>query len=174
MSSKKARLVLGSGIVAAALMGPSSGAQEVRSVAVVTAAGQVTADPNPARSHSSPQIARDPRTGTLAIVESDPRSATRSCIVHISTTGGATWVPGGNLMLKPYTDCAFYGEYGPMASVAFGRDGTLYVAFIASEMLNRARDETPRPYFLARSTDGGRTFSTAKVTTPPTATPTSA
>ena len=49
-----------------------------------------------------------------------------------------------------------------MASVAFGRAGTLYVTFIASEVLNRARDLTPRHFFLVRSSDGGRSFATAK------------
>jgi len=115
----------------------------------VTAAVQVTANPAPARAHSSPQIARDPRTGTLAVVESDPRGDSRACKVHISTNGGANWAPGGELMTKPFIDCAFYGEYGPMASVAVGRDGTLYAAFIASEILDRQRDLTPRHFWLS-------------------------
>lgn len=150
------------GLLALAFAGTGAGAQETKAVPLVTAAVQVTANPAPARAHSSPQIARDPRSGTLAVVESDPRGDSRACKVHISTNGGANWAPGGELMTKPFTDCAFYGEYGPMASVAFGRDGTLYVAFIASEILNRERDLTPRHFFLARSGDGGRTFSTAK------------
>ena len=145
-----------------AFVGTGAGAQETKAVPVVTAAVQVTTNPAPARAHSSPQIARDPRTGTLAVVESDPRGDSRACKVHISTNGGANWAPGGELMTKPFTDCAFYGEYGPMASVGFGRDGTLYVAFIASEILNRERDLTPRHFFLARSSDSGRTFTTAK------------
>ncbi|MGH9223530.1 MAG: hypothetical protein ACRD2W_07025 [Acidimicrobiales bacterium] len=128
----------------------------------MTAAVQVTGDAAPARAHSSPQIARDARTGTLAVVESDPRGDSRACKVHLSVNGGATWAPGGDVMQKPFVDCAFYGEYGPMASVAFGRDGTMYVAFIASEVLNRARDLTPRHFFVAKSSDGGRTFTTAK------------
>jgi len=162
MVDRLRQMLLASGLVAVVSVGPAVGAQETGPSAVVTAAAQVTADPAPARAHSSPQIARDPRTGTLAIVESDPRGESRACKLHLSTTGGATWAPGGELMMKPWTDCAFYGEYGPMASVAFGRDGTLYVAFIASEVLNRARDLTPRHFFLARSSDGGRSFATAK------------
>ena len=125
---------------------------------VVTAATQVTADLNPVRAHSTPQIARNPRTGELVMVESDPRSATRACVIHISTDRGRTWFAGGDPMEKPFTDCSFYAEYGPYATLAFGRDGTLYVAFVASEPLNRIRNETPRHVFLARSADSGRTF----------------
>lgn len=154
--------ILPSGLIAVVLLGTAASAQDTKAVPGVTGAVQVTGNPLPVRSHSSPQLARDPRTGTLAIVESDPRGESRACKLHLSTNGGARWVPGGELMMEPWTDCAFYGEYGPMASVAFGRDGTLFVAFIASEILNRARDLTPRHFFLARSNDGGRTFSTAK------------
>ena len=130
---------------------------------VVTAATQVTADPNPVRAHSTPQIARNPRTGELVLVESDPRSATRSCVVHVSIDRGRSWFPGGDPMVKPYTDCSFYAEYGPYATLAFGRDGALYVAFVANEPLNRVRNETPRHVFLARSEDSGRTFQTTTV-----------
>lgn len=156
------RTIMASVLVGVTLTGPAVSAQDTERVPAVTGAVQVTANPAPARAHSSPQIATDQRTGTLAVVESDPRGESRACKLHLSTNGGANWTPGGELMMKPWIDCAFYGEYGPMASVAFGRDGTLFVAFIASEILNRERDLTPRHFFLARSDDGGRTFSTAK------------
>jgi hypothetical protein len=66
-------------------------------------------------------------------------------------------------MTKPFTDCGFYAEYGPLASMAFAKDGTLYMAFVASDFLNRVRNATPRHVYLARSTDSGRTFTTARV-----------
>jgi hypothetical protein len=130
---------------------------------VVTAAVQVTANPNPVRNHSTPQVARNPRTGELVVVESDPRSAERKCVIHISSDGGRSWSLGGDPMLKPMTDCPIYAEYGPYASLAFGNDGMLYVAFVASEQLNRIRNSTPRSVFLARSEDSGRTFATTTV-----------
>jgi hypothetical protein len=126
------------------------------------AAVQVTNNPAPLRAHSSPQIAVNPKNGELALVESDVRGD-RSCRVHISTNGGRSWFPGGDLMQEPYIDCSFYAEYGAYATAAYARDGTLYVAFVASEMLNRVRDDTPRHVFLARSGDGGRRFSTTRV-----------
>jgi hypothetical protein len=130
---------------------------------VVTAAAQVTSDPNPVRAHSTPQIAYNPKTGELVLVESDPRSATRACTVHLSTDRGRSWAPGGDPMVRPFTDCSFYAEYGPYATLAFASDGRLYMAFVASEPLNRIRNETPRHVFLARSEDSGRTFQTTTV-----------
>ncbi|MDP8930923.1 MAG: glycoside hydrolase [Actinomycetota bacterium] len=127
---------------------------------VVTSAVQVTANPSPVRAHSSPQLASNPRSGELVLVEADVRGSER-CDVHISTDDGRSWFGGGDLMVEPYTDCTLLAEYGPYASMAFGRDGVLYVAFFASEQLNRARDDTPRHVFVARSTDGGRSFTTA-------------
>jgi hypothetical protein len=127
-----------------------------------TGAVQVTNDPAPLRSHSSPHIAVNPKTGDLAVVESDVRG-NRACAVHLSTDGGRSWFPGGDPMTKPFNDCGFYAEYGPLATMAFAPDGTLYVAFVASDFLNRVRNATPRHVFLARSTDSGRTFTTSRV-----------
>jgi len=127
-----------------------------------TGAVQVTNDPAPLRSHSSPQIAVNPKTGDLVTVESDVRG-NRACAVHLSTDGGRSWFAGGDPMVKPFNDCGFYAEYGPLATEAFAPDGTLYVAFVASDFLNRVRNDTPRHVFLARSTDSGRTFTTTRV-----------
>ena len=138
-----------------AVAGPASGVS-------ATGAVQVTNDPAPLRSHSSPQIAVNPKTGDLVTVESDVRG-NRACAVHLSTDGGRSWFPGGDPMTKPFHDCGFYAEYGPLAHLAFASDGTLYVTFVASDFLNRIRNATPRHVFLARSTDSGRTFTTSRV-----------
>ncbi|HEX2028707.1 MAG TPA: sialidase family protein [Nitriliruptorales bacterium] len=151
-------LIAGSAPISA---GSSAVAQNAASPSV-TAAVQVTNNPDAVRAHSSPQIARNPTNGELVVVESDVRGS-RSCDVHISADQGRSWFPGGGMMKDPYLDCSFYAEYGPYATTAFGVDGTLYVAFVASEFLNRARDDTPRHVFLARSNDGARTFQTSMV-----------
>jgi len=145
----------------ALLATPATG-QEAAPKAALTGAVQVTANPTPVRAHSSPQIARNPTNGELVLVESDVRGA-RTCAIHISTDEGRSWSPGGDPMIKPFNDCGFYGEYGAYATLAFSKNGDLYVAFVASEFLGRARNETPRPVFLARSGDGGRSFATTKV-----------
>ncbi len=152
------------GVAAAvAALAPSAPLAVAEEDPVVTAATQVTANPAPVRGHSTPQIAVNPTNGELVIVESDPRGASRACDIHISTDDGRSWSAGGDPMKKPFTDCSFYAEYGAYATLEFARDGTLYVAFVASEPLGRRRDETPRNVFLARSDDGGRTFSTVTV-----------
>ncbi len=142
-------------------LAPAS-ALSAASAPVATQAVQVTPNPDPSRAHSSPQISVNPRNGELVIVESDVRGD-RQCKVRISIDDGRSWFPGGEIMRKPFVDCSFYAEYGPYATMAFGRDGVLYIAFVASEVLNRARDATPRHLFLARSGDGGRTFVTTTV-----------
>ncbi len=147
--------VLGIVALGVALAGPAWGLS-------ATGAVQVTNDPAPLRSHSSPQIAVNPKTGDLVAVESDVRGS-RACAVHLSTDGGRSWFAGGDPMTKPFNDCGFYAEYGPLATMAFGGDGTLYMAFVASDFLNRVRNDTPRHVFLARSADSGRTFTTTRV-----------
>lgn len=152
------RRLFAAGLVAAALI---SGAGSAAGISA-TGAVQVTNDPAPLRSHSSPQIAVNPKTGELVVVESDVRG-NRACTVHISTDRGRSWFAGGDPMTKPFNDCGFYAEYGPLAHMAFANDGTLYMTFVASDFLNRVRNSTPRHIFLARSSDSGRTFTTARV-----------
>lgn len=129
---------------------------------VVTAAVQVTANPDPVRGHSAPQIVRNPKNGELVVVQADVRGD-QACTVHISSDDGRSWAQGGELMVKPFLDCTIGAEYGGYAAPAFARDGTLYVAFIGSEFLGRLRDDTPRHLFLARSTDSGRNFERTRV-----------
>jgi len=144
----------------AALAGPASG--QVGAARIATAAVQVTNDPAPLRSHSSPNLAINPKTGELVTVESDVRGS-RDCAVHLSSDGGRSWFAGGDPMTKPFTDCGFYAEYGPLVDVVFASDGTLYMTFVASDFLSRIRNATPRHVFLARSSDSGRTFTTTRV-----------
>ncbi|MGH9277981.1 MAG: exo-alpha-sialidase, partial [Acidimicrobiales bacterium] len=135
---------------------------------VVLDAVQVTADPSPIRAHTSPQIARNPKTGELVIVEGDVRGS-RECKVHISTDDGRSWRPGGKPLDPPVDDCAFKADWGPYATMAFDNKGVLYMAVEASDrsafVLNRP--DVPRNIFLARSTDSGRTFESFKVFTAP-------
>jgi hypothetical protein len=128
---------------------------------VVTAAVQVTTNPNPTRAHSSPQIARNPDNGELVIVETDVYGGF-GINVHISADEGRSWAPGGDPMMKPYTWNSDYAINGPYVTAAFDKNAVLYLAFTAADpakaALNRA--ERPRPLFVARSEDGGRSFST--------------
>lgn len=143
--------------VALAPLGPPAGAQDRQGKAVVTAAVQVTTNPAPTRAHSSPRVARNPENGELVLVEADVRGDLK-CNIHISADEGRSWFRGGDLMTKPDPVCAPGAEYGPLASLAFGTDGVLYVAYTAGPDLGLGRDNTPRSLYLARSTDSGRSF----------------
>ena len=132
--------------------------------ATVTAAVQVTSNPDPTRGHSSPQIAVSPTTGTLAIVSSDVRTK-RTCDIHLSEDDGRSWFEGASPMLEPFTDCSGYAINGPYATITYDRDGTLLVALVANdpERSDLARPDRPRSVFLARSSDDGRSFDTTIV-----------
>lgn len=150
-------------VVALAVVATPAGAQNTDPAAkpVVNAAVQVTTNPNPTRAHSSPQIARNPKTGELVIVETDVYGGF-GVNVHISADGGRTWAPGGDPMMKPYTWNSDYAINGPYITAAFDKNAVLYLAFTAADpakaSLNRA--DRPRPLFVARSVDGGRGFTT--------------
>lgn len=149
-------------IIAFVAVGVPASAQDRAEKVVVTSAVQVTDNPAPIRAHSSPRLARNPNNGELVIVEADVRGDLK-CNVHISVDDGRSWFQGGDVMTKPDPVCAPGAEYGPLASVAFGSDGVLYVSYTAGPNLGQGRDNTPRSLYLARSTDSGRTFTKAVV-----------
>lgn len=153
----------------ALMLASAAGGQE-NGDAVVTAAVQVTANPNPVRAHATPLLARNPKNGELVIAEVDVRGS-RECAVHISTNDGRSWFRGGDVHVKPFTDCSIGSEYGPHVLPFFDRDGVLYVVTTANdpkELFDQSRAPTPefprtrsfvpRNVYLSRSTDGGRTF----------------
>lgn len=141
-------VVLAGGAVVASMAVAGSSPAAGDGPPVVTAAVQVTDNPVPVRAHSSPQVMRSPVSGDLVVVESDPRGTERTCNVHISSDEGRTWQPGGALMAEPFTDCSIHAEYGPYATGGFADDGTLYIAYVASDprfadpLADRAADTT--------------------------------
>lgn len=131
---------------------------------VVTDAVQVTSDPNLVRAHTVPQMARNPKTGELVIVEGDIRGS-RACTIHVSADDGRSWTTGGSPLLPPDTDCSYHADYGPYATMAFDKNGVLLMAIEASDpaLFNAPRSDNPRSIFLARSTNSGRTWTTTTV-----------
>lgn len=155
--------------VAVLLLAAGAPAQESGQPSV-TAAVQVTGNPNPVRAHATPLLARNPKNGELVVAEVDVRGS-RECAVHISTDDGRSWARGGDIHVKPFTDCSVGAEYGPHVMPFFDRNGVLYVVTTANDpndLAGQARQSTPefprtrsfipRNVYLARSTDGGRTF----------------
>jgi hypothetical protein len=116
------------------------------------------------RAHTSPQLARNPKTGELVIVEGDIRGS-RKCTAHLSADDGRTWAPGGDPLKEPFTDCSFHADWGPYATMAFDNEGVLYMAIEASDptFFNLSRNDAPRHIFLSRSEDSGRTWQTSQV-----------
>jgi hypothetical protein len=157
------RLVAAGIVLAGAGFGaarPAVGAQPLAEP-VVTDAVQVTPDPSVVRAHTSPQLARNPKTGELVVVEGDIRGS-RKCTVHVSVDDGRSWAEGGNPLVDPYTDCSFHADWGPYATLAFDNRGDLYMAIEASDpkFFDASRNDAPRHIFLARSSDSGRTWDT--------------
>jgi hypothetical protein len=158
-------------LLLAVLLAPACAGSGTRTP-VATGAVQVTDNPVPVRAHNSPQLARNPKTGELVVAEVDSFGS-RECTVHISVDDGRSWFRGGNPMVKPFTDCSIGAEWGTYFNVFFDRNGVLYVPFAANDPQALAeprpvttedtRDYVPRHVFLARSTDGGRSFSTTMV-----------
>ena len=149
----------------ASALAPVKGADATNSSAFVsTAAVQVTQNPDPVRAHAAPMIAVNPTNGELVITETEYRT-TMACSVHLSTNDGRSWGKAGNPMLEPYTNCGGDPIWSQNMWPTFDSKGTLLVSFTAQDPAynNLARISRPRPVFLARSTDGGRSFDTYKV-----------
>jgi hypothetical protein len=150
--------------VLAGLVPAAAGAQDGELDPRVLAAVQVTTNPDPSRAHSSPQIAVNPLTRELVIVEADVRNDKR-CNVHISVDDGRSWARGGDPMLAPFTDCTLQATNGHYMSLQFDPRGVLFAAFLGSDpALSRTlnRSEVPRHVYLARSEDSGRTWQTTR------------
>src|SRR5215210_7341288 len=153
-------------LVLVALGGPAQGQDSGTGDPVVTAAVQVTTNPDPARAHATPQLARNPKTGELVIAETEYRT-TLACNVHISTDDGRSWAPGGAFMLEPYTNCG--GD--PLSTInltmAFDPNGVLYIAYASSDpkwdTMGIPRSDRPRQVLLARSEDSGRSWTNTVV-----------
>ena len=70
------------------------------------------------------------------------------CALHVSPDGGASWTRTPVALPRGETEC-----YAPDA--AFDADGTLYLSFVTL----RGSGHVPNAAWIARSADGGRTFS---------------
>ena len=100
-----------------------------------------------------PVVAVDPRNSrTVVVAEGETRSS--RCTLHLSTDRGASWVERQSPQPPEAPRCVRNTE-GPIADVAFGRDGTLYYAFPGWTL-----DDWHSQIYLARSGDLGRTWQT--------------
>jgi len=144
---------------------PAPAAEKDRPITpAVTAAVQVSVNPDPARGHSTPLITRSPKTGVLVIADCEARSK-RTVDVYRSFDDGRSWAPGGSPMTSPWTDACGNPDSNIAFSLAYDKDGVLYVAFHASDPRFATIDRPNRPVhiWLAKSNDDGATFETVRV-----------
>ncbi|MDQ3897784.1 MAG: glycoside hydrolase [Actinomycetota bacterium] len=160
----RSRAALAAAVVLVAVAGAPATWAKDKIDPVVTAAVQVSTNPDPTRAHSTPQIARNPKTGVLVIADSEARTK-KTVDVYRSTDDGRSWAPGGDPMLKPWTDASGNADSNIDHSMTFDRNGVLYLAFQANDprFSSLPRMDRPVHLFLAKSTDDGATFTTVRV-----------
>jgi hypothetical protein len=161
--------LLGAGLVAMASIPPgvaTAANTESSGIKRLTAAVQMTKDdPLPTRSFTGPtDMLVDPGNPRV-IVAATADLRTRVCYLERSSDAGVTWhivgpaVPG----LKSYPYCTTADNAGAtQASIAFGRNGTLYYALGGYGPGEGAADGHSS-VLLARSNDLGNTWSTIVV-----------
>ena len=130
---------------------------------VVTAAVQVSTNPDPARGHATPLIARNPKTGVLVIADCEARTK-KTVDVYRSFDDGRSWSPGGSPMTKPWTDACGNPDSNIDHSIVYDKNGVLYLSFQASDPKFAPIADPDRPVhlWLAKSTDDGATFETVR------------
>ena len=143
---------------------PSMATEAKKLTPVVTAAVQVDSDTNPTRGHSTPLITRNAKTGTLIVADCDARNK-KTVDVYRSVDDGRSWAPGGDPMTKPWTDACGNPDSNVDHTMAYDRNGVLYIAYQANDpkFSNLPKPDRPMHIFLARSADDALTFSTVKV-----------
>lgn len=104
------------------------------------------------RSINSPALAVNPNDPANVVVASRIDSPQFGCVLHASLDGGANWT---ELPPPPVPDVTV-PCFSP--DVGFGPDGVLYLAFTTFATI-AGHGTDPNAVWVARSTDGGQTFS---------------
>jgi LysM repeat protein len=102
-----------------------------------------------------PQIRAD-LAGRLHVVYAVPINQTRGIYYTRSDDGGLTWSPALPAFDAAAEGWAMVGE----PTLAVGQNGVLYVAWLRMSLVGTAR---PQALYLARSIDGGATWSAPKL-----------
>lgn len=127
----------------------------------VTANVRVTPDPNPVRADELPSVLVDPHDPRRVYV-SEVDVLARRCLLHASVDGGATFATApGDPLPQGFQFCTPPSS-ARGAPLAWAPDGSLLMALNG---LNPGADvfSGPTSPILARSRDGGRTWSAAVV-----------
>ena len=136
---------LGAVILSTAFDTPATARTVGRNAPINAGASQAT----DIRSNNSPTLVRNPTSVRNLVVTNRVDTPRFGCAQHASFDGGATWTEARIPLPKGEEPKCF----GPDA--AFAPDGTLYVSFVTL----KGRGNVPNAGWIARSADGGRTFS---------------
>jgi hypothetical protein len=121
----------------------------VRAAAPKTLAGRgrevlVNRQPEKVRQHYDQTLAVNPKNPNNYVVTSS-QTVDSTCFIHSSFNGGKSWKTNQIELLEGAKTCG-------ITSTAFAKDGTLYVAYNATEA------DDVRRLVIARSSNGGRSF----------------
>ena len=170
-------VLLPASVVSGATVSRAAAAASTAPAGWVTTNTRVGADnKNPVRLTDIPGVAADP-ADPRHLVLVDENFGTGQCEFHVSFDGGASWT-GGNLTVPagfnnpPCQGLDASGYPHMNESVAFGSNGQVYTVFDASngprEVFTNATNGHGQAdsTLVAKSSDGGRTFTTAVVVIP--------
>ncbi|HUP70115.1 MAG TPA: sialidase family protein [Acidimicrobiales bacterium] len=112
----------------------------------------ITRDPNALdiRARNSPSVVADPKNPEHLAIAARVDSPRFSCVLHLSTDGGARWVEAATPSETEGVAC-----FAPDAS--FGGDGRLYFTYTSFGMVEGG-GRVPNAVWVVTSSDGGRTF----------------
>jgi photosystem II stability/assembly factor-like uncharacterized protein len=147
-------------MLAAGLMILAQGAAGAASTPRLTAPVNATKDDlNPGRLYLAPALAVDP-SNPLHVAAAMTELRTKTCFMMRSTDGGQTWTRpqnGPGLTSYPFCNTNNRGSYE--GQIAWGRNGTLYMAFPGWDTQD-AGTRGNVSLLVARSTDFGSTWQT--------------
>ena len=134
------------------------------SIKQLTAAAQMTKDETtPSRAFTGPTSMQADPNNPRIVVAATANLRDKQCYLTVSRDGGHTWHFSKNLPTDPaYPYCTNTSASIPMASIAWGRNGTLYYAHQAYGDGEGPR-EGKSSILLARTTDLGVTWKTTLV-----------
>lgn len=104
----------------------------------------VNRQPEKVRQHYDQTLAVNPKNPDNYVVTSS-QTVDSTCFIHTTFDAGESWKSSDIKLLDGSETCG-------ITSAAFAKDGTLYVAYNATE------EDNVRRLVVARSSDGGRTF----------------
>lgn len=123
-------------------------------------------DPRPARGYEVPAVAVGPADPDHMVV-TDINLVGGHCGWHVTFDGGREWTDGVFELPPGFRQCRLdSGGFLPLGNVAVGPSGTIYTVLASARVDEQGRPTEGESVLLARSGDGGRSFSPATVAVP--------